>query len=196
VREHRNDVYVRQARAAGYRSRAAYKLIEIDKRDRVLRRGGVVLDLGAAPGGWTQVAAARVGSAGKVIAVDLLPIAPVANVEIVHGDFLQRSVVEEVIKLLDGTKATLVMSDMAPNMSGMRALDQPRSLHLAEQVLAFAGEVCAPGASLLLKVFQGTGIEGFKRDLRGHFGRVCVRKPASSRSRSRELYLLARHYHV
>lgn len=192
LREHHADVYVNQARREGYRSRAAYKLLEIDGKDRLLRPGLAVVDLGAAPGGWSQVAAQRVGRQGRVIALDRLDMPPLPGVDFIRGDILDEDYVAVVRERLGTQLADLVISDMAPNISGVDAVDQPRSIYLAELALDLAGRVLRPGGDLLVKVFQGSGSEAYMRDLRSAFTKVAVRKPQSSRARSREIYLLAR----
>lgn len=194
LREHHADSYVKQARKEGYRSRAAFKLLEIDRRDRLLRPGMRVLDLGAAPGGWSQIAAGRVGASGRVIALDLLYMPPLPGVEFVQGDINDMQLIEKIREDLSGSPVDLVMSDMAPNISGMDAIDQPRSLHLAELVLDTAEQFLRPGGDLLVKVFQGAGTERYIRELRARFARVVLRKPQSSRPRSREVYVLGRDF--
>jgi 23S rRNA (uridine2552-2'-O)-methyltransferase len=196
LREHARDPYVRKARQSEYRSRAAWKLMEIDRQDRLFRPGQLVVDLGAAPGSWSQYAASRVGPRGRVIAVDLLPMPPIANVEFIHGDFGDAGVHARCLEALQGRRADLVISDMAPNLSGIRATDQARSMRLAELALEFAREVLAPGGDLLLKLFQGAGADEFRKELVKHFQRVIVRKPGASKSASRELYVLARGHKV
>ncbi len=196
IEAHEKDSYVQQAREAGFRSRAVYKLAEIDQRDHLLKPGMTVVDLGAAPGGWSQYAAGRVGPQGMVFALDILPMDPLAGVEFLQGDFQQESVLDELLALLGKRTVGLVISDMAPNMSGIRAVDQPRSMGLSELALDLAHQVLAPGGALLIKVFQGEGIEALTRALRDSFQRVQVRKPQASRAHSRELYLLARGYGV
>jgi 23S rRNA (uridine2552-2'-O)-methyltransferase len=190
--EHVNDPYVQRAKRLGYRSRAAFKLLEIDARDHLLKPGAVVVDLGAAPGGWSQVAAQKVGPAGRVIAVDLLEMAPVAGVVFLKGDFTDPAVAARLEAALGGRGVDLVLSDMAPNISGIGAADQARHLHLAEMALAFALGRLKPDGVFLVKLFQGSGFEAFVRGAREHFRQVCLRKPEASRSRSREVYLLAR----
>lgn len=190
--EHHGDFYVQQARRAGYRSRAAYKLLEIDRRDRLFRRGIVVVDLGAAPGGWSQVAAQRVGPDGRVIALDRLPITPLPGVEVLQGDMEDAQVIERLEEKLAGREVDLVISDMAPNISGVEAIDQPRSICLAELAVDFACKVLRPGGDTVVKVFQGAGFDPFVRTLRRHFHKVVIRKPSASRGRSREVYLLGR----
>lgn len=190
--EHVTDPYVQQARKLGYRSRAAFKLLEIDARDHLLRPGAVVVDLGAAPGGWSQVAAARVGRAGRVIAVDLLEMSPLPGVEFIQGDFTEAGVLEQLQGRLQGRPVDLVISDMAPNISGIGLSDQARSMDLAELAMDFALRWLKPGGVFLVKLFQGSGFEEFVRGARRRFRQVALRKPGASRSRSREVYLLAR----
>ena len=196
LREHFGDTFVRQAQALGLRSRAAFKLLEIDKRDRLLRPGMTVVDLGAAPGGWSQVVADRIGDRGKVVALDLLPIDPLPGVTLLQGDFTEQAVLDRLLGQLDGRPVDLVLSDMAPNMSGMKAVDQPRAALLAELALDCARQVLRPGGDVLLKMFQGEGFDPLLAELRAAFARVVVRKPQASRPRSREVYLLARNYRL
>lgn len=190
MHEHVTDHYVQRARAEGWRSRAAFKLMEIDERDRLLRPGMVVVDLGAAPGGWSQVVAGRVGSGGRVLALDLLEMAPVAGVEFLRGDFRDDAVLRELTLRLGGRPVDLVISDMAPNISGIAVSDQSRATHLAELALAFAAEHLKPGGNFLVKTFQGEGFDAFRKAMGDAFDRVVVRKPKSSRDRSSEVYLL------
>ena len=190
--EHVNDVYVQRAKAQGYRSRAAYKLIEIAERDKLLKPGMTVVDLGAAPGGWSQVAAAKVGPRGRVIALDVLEMPPLANVRFIQGDFHQPEAAEALKKELGGRPLDLVLSDMSPNISGIALSDQARAMHLAELALEFAARHLKPGGSLLVKVFQGSGFQEFLREMRRHFNHVVTRKPEASRGRSNELYLLGK----
>jgi 23S rRNA (uridine2552-2'-O)-methyltransferase len=192
--EHEQDAYVRRARTEGWRSRAVFKLMEIQRRERLLRHGMTCIDLGASPGGWSQFAARAVGPRGRVIALDILPLAPLAGVEFVHGDFNEPAVVETLIGRLAGGQADLVLSDMAPNLSGMAALDQPRAMELAERAHDLAQQVLRPGGDFLVKVFQGENFDAFRGRLRGTFGSVKACKPPASRARSSELYLLARNY--
>jgi len=194
LREHHADQYVQRSRAEGYRSRASYKLLEIAQADRLIRKGDVVVDLGAAPGGWSQVAAELVGDAGVVVASDILPMDALAGVTFILGDFTEESVLEEVLSALGGRRADLVMSDMAPNMSGIRDVDQPRVMLLAELALELARSTLKPGGAFLCKVFHGEGFDDFIRALRVVFSSVATRKPDASRGRSREVYALARGY--
>lgn len=190
MREHINDPYVQQAQRDGYRSRAAYKLLEIDERDHLIKPGMVVVDLGATPGGWSQVAANIVGSGGKVIALDLLPLVPLPHVEFIQGDFREESVLAQLEEKLGGKKIGIVISDMAPNISGIDSSDQARSIHLAELALEFAAQHLKPGGAFLVKVFQGAGFEDYVKLMRKHFDRVVTRKPNASRDRSSEVYML------
>ena len=190
--EHVNDVYVQRAKAEGYRSRAAFKLIEIAGRDKLLKQGMMVVDLGAAPGGWSQVAAAKLGAGGRVIALDLLPMDSLRNVTFLQGDFREDAVVRALERELGGRAVDLVLSDMSPNISGIALSDQARAMHLAELALEFAARHLKPGGSLLVKVFQGSGFQEFLREMRSRFEQVVTRKPEASRGRSNELYLLGR----
>ncbi|GIX31082.1 MAG: ribosomal RNA large subunit methyltransferase E [Porticoccaceae bacterium] len=192
LKEHQRDPYVQRSRAEGYRSRASYKLLELDRRDRLFAPGQRVVDLGAAPGGWTQVAVERVGPKGRVVALDLLPMAPVPGAVVLRGDFTEEAVFELLLAALEGEAVDLVLSDMAPNMSGVKAVDQPRALLLAELAADFARRTLRPGGALVVKVFQGEGFDALLRDLRRHFAAVATRKPEASRARSAELYLVAR----
>lgn len=190
MREHLNDTYVQQARAAGYRARAAYKLLEIDEKDKLIRPGMVVVDLGAAPGSWSQVAAQKVGDGGRVIALDLLEVLGMPRVTFIQGDFQDLAVLRELEATLDGRPVDLVLSDMAPNVSGIGAADQARSIGLCELALDFAVNNLTPGGNFLVKVFQGSGFDEFRRAMQAAFRSVVVRKPAASRDRSSEVYLL------
>lgn len=192
MREHVNDPYVRRAQADGYRSRAAYKLREIAVRDKLFKPGMTVVDLGAAPGGWARVAAQLVAPGGRVFAVDLLEIEPLLGVSCLRGNFGDENTVIELERMLAGRGIDLVISDMAPNLSGIASTDQARAMGLAELALDFAVTRLKPEGSFLVKLFQGTGFDDFVRLLRRHFGQVLVRKPDASRSRSSEVYLLAR----
>jgi len=191
LKEHRDDPYVQRAQREGYRSRACYKLLEIQERDRLLRPGMTVLDLGSAPGGWSQVAAQAVGDRGRVIASDILPMDALAGVEFILGDFTDEAVLAGILAALGDTPADLVISDMAPNMSGVNAVDQPRAIYLVELALDLARLALAPGGGFVAKVFHGEGFDGLVRDARTSFARVITRKPAASRPRSREVYLVA-----
>jgi len=192
MREHINDPYVQKAKAEGYRSRAAYKLLELDKKDRLLVSGQLLVDLGAAPGSWSQVAVARLGSKGRVVAVDLLPMEPLPGVQFVQGDFREQEVLDALLLALGGRKADLVISDLAPNISGIGVSDQARSMYLCELALEFARQCLKPGGSLLVKVFQGAGFTEFLAGMRKAFVKVGSRKPEASRGRSSEMYLLGR----
>ncbi len=196
LREHFEDVYVQRAQREGYRSRAVFKLMEIDERDHLLRPGLCVVDLGAAPGGWSQYAAHKVGAKGQVIALDILPMDAMAGVDFIQGDFREQAVLDTLLARIDERPVDLVISDMAPNISGMKAVDQPRAMYLCELSLDLARQVLRPGGDLLMKVFQGEGFDGLHNALRQDFQRVLTRKPDASRSRSREVYLLARNYNV
>ena len=190
MREHVSDPFVQLAQKEGYRSRAAYKLLEIDAKDQLLKPGIVVVDLGATPGGWSQVATAKVGRGGKVIALDLLPLDPLAGVDFIQGDFREDAMLRKLEGLLQGKPVGLVISDMAPNISGVAPADQARAMHLAELALEFALEHLKPDGSFLVKVFQGAGFEEFYKLMRSRFTRVVTRKPKASRDRSSEVYLL------
>jgi 23S rRNA (uridine2552-2'-O)-methyltransferase len=192
MRAHVRDPYVQQAKKSGYRSRAAYKLIEIAARDRLLRPGMAVVDLGAAPGSWSQVLAERVGPAGRVVAVDLLEVAPISGLSVIRGDFRDAAVLGQVEAALGGVRLDLVVSDMAPNLSGVSATDQARSVHLCELALDFAQAHLKPEGVFLVKVFQGAGYSGFLAAMRSAFVSVASRKPGASRGRSSEMYLLGR----
>ena len=188
------DIYVEQANRAGWRSRAVFKLEQIQAKERLLKSGGVCVDLGAAPGSWSQLAARLVGPAGQVIAVDLLPMEPIPGVEILQGDFTVPETVQALRNLVGEKPVDLVMSDMAPNISGNRTIDQPRTLALLDEALSFARVVLRPGGDLLVKAFQGEGIDAYVRELKQHFRTVKTLKPKASRAESREIYLLARSF--
>ncbi len=190
--EHIHDVYVQRAKAEGYRSRAAYKLIEVAERDKLLKPGMVVVDLGATPGGWSQVAAAKVGDRGRVIALDLLPMDALRNVTFLLGDFREDAVVKALEQELAGRPIDLVLSDMSPNISGIALSDQARAMYLAELALEFAVKHLKPGGGLLVKIFQGSGFQEFLRVMRSRFKQVVTRKPEASRGRSNEMYLLGK----
>lgn len=192
LREHVNDTYVQRARAEGYRSRASFKLMEIDDRDHLIRSGDVVVDLGATPGGWSQVAAKRMKGNGRVIALDLLEMDPLHGVDFIQGDFRDEAVLQRLETMLAGAKVGLVLSDMAPNMSGILVTDQARVMHLAELGLEFSRNWLKPEGVFLVKVFHGYGYEDFVREMRAAFRTVSSRKPDASRDRSTEVYLLGR----
>ena len=192
MREHINDPYVQKAKAEGYRSRAAYKLLELDKKDRLLAPGRLVVDLGAAPGSWSQVAIAKLGARGRVVAVDILPMEPLPGVRFIQGDFREQEVLDALLLALGRSKADLVISDLAPNISGIAVSDQARAMHLAELALEFARQCLKPGGSLVVKVFQGAGFTEFLGAMRKAFATVGSRKPEASRGRSSEMYLLGK----
>jgi 23S rRNA (uridine2552-2'-O)-methyltransferase len=194
--EHASDEFVKRARTEGWRSRAVFKLAEIQASERLLRPGIRCVDLGAAPGGWSQYAARIVGGASRIVATDLLPMDAIAGVDFVQGDFREESVLEQVQGCLGGAKVDLVLSDMAPNLAGIDAVDQPRAMYLAELALDFADRVLAPGGDALIKLFQGAGFEEVIREARRRYGRVVTKKPRASRSRSPEIYLLARQFRM
>ena len=194
LRDHFNDAYVKKSKYEGYRSRASYKLLEIQRKDNFIKPGMTVVDLGAAPGGWSQVAAELVGDRGRVIASDILPMDIIANVEFVQGNFTDQGVLDKLVDQLRGSQVDLVISDMAPNMSGMKGIDQPQAMNLAELALDMSRSVLKPGANFLVKVFQGEGFESFRQELRETFRTVKTRKPAASRTKSSEIYLLAGDY--
>jgi len=191
LKRHFDDPYVKQAQKAGYRSRAVFKLLEIQEKKRVIKPGQVIVDLGAAPGGWSQVAVPMVGRKGTVIAIDILPMDPIEGVTFIQGDFSEQDVHDQLITTINGRSVDLVMSDMAPNISGLKAVDQPRAMYLAELALDFASEVLKPGGDFLVKVFQGEGFDEFLKQVRVSFQKVVIRKPQASRPKSREVYLLA-----
>ena len=194
LRSHFDDEYVKRAQREGYRSRAVYKLDEIQQKDRILKPGMSIVDLGAAPGGWSQYAAGVLKGRGRIIAMDILPMEPLEGVEFLQGDFREDEVLDLLMETISGGKIDLVMSDMAPNISGMEAVDQPRSMYLAELATDFAAQVLREGGDLLFKAFQGEGFDALIRMLRGQYGQVRIRKPRASRPRSREVYVLTRHY--
>ncbi len=192
LREHHDDAFVRRARDEGERSRAVYKLDEIQRRDRLLTRGQIVVDLGAAPGGWSEFARRQVGDGGRVIAVDLLPMVPPAGVEFIQGDFTEQATLDALLARLGADRVDLVLSDMAPNLSGMQSVDQPRALQLAELAFDLARATLRPGGGLVVKLFQGQGFDQLLRDWRVAFDSVRTRKPAASRARSNEIYAVCR----
>lgn len=191
LKEHFDDEYVRRSQQDGYRSRAIYKLIEIDKKDRLLKPGMTVIDLGAAPGGWSEYCVKKLGKNGTVVALDILPMEPIDGVTILQGDFREDPVFEELMAVVKNDRADLVISDMAPNISGMGSVDMPRAYYLSELALDLARQVLKPGGSLLVKLFQGEGFEAYNTELKSSFTRVVMRKPKASRARSREIYALA-----
>ena len=191
--EHASDEYVKRAQREGWRSRSVFKLEEIQRSERLLRPGMRCVDLGAAPGGWSQYAVRQVGG-GRVVATDILPMDAIPGVDFVQGDFREEAVLEAVLAAVGADKVHLVLSDMAPNMAGIDAVDQPRSMYLAELALEFADRVLAPGGDLLVKLFQGEGFERIIKEARGRYGRVATKKPKASRTRSPEIYLLARQF--
>ncbi|MDF9434547.1 MULTISPECIES: 23S rRNA (uridine(2552)-2'-O)-methyltransferase RlmE [Chromohalobacter] len=195
LKEHFDDRYVQRSWQDGYRSRASYKLLELDAKDALLKPGMTVIDLGAAPGGWSQIAADKVGDKGCVIASDILEMDALAGVTFVQGDFTEMEVLEQILAALEGRRVDLVMSDMAPNMSGMAAIDQPQAMYLVELALDLARQTLSPGGRFLAKVFQGEGFDAYLKELRGSFRKVVTRKPEASRARSREVYLLAEGFH-
>lgn len=190
LKEHFNDPYVHKAQAEGYRSRAAYKLIEIEERDRLFKKGMTVIDLGAAPGSWSELMARWVGRQGCVIAVDMLPMEPISHVTFIQGDFREESVVEKIYAMLADKPVDWVVSDMAPNMSGAKTVDKARAIYLAELAFDFARKTLKPEGGLLVKVFQGETFDTYLKMLKLHFKRVVVRKPRASRARSSEVYLV------
>lgn len=194
LQEHFSDPYVKRAQAEGWRSRAVYKLQEINERDRLLKPGTTLVDLGAAPGGWSQYAARALGERGRVLALDILPMDALAGVDFIQGDFREETVFAQLLATLAGTPVDLVISDMAPNTSGLKAVDQPKQMYLVELALDFARQTLRPGGDFLVKVFQGEGFDALLKDLRADFGSVATRKPKASRARSAELYLLARNF--
>jgi 23S rRNA (uridine2552-2'-O)-methyltransferase len=192
LREHFNDPFVKQAQKDGYRSRASYKLLEIQEKDRLIRPGMSVIDLGAAPGGWSQVTSRLIGGQGRLIASDILEMDSIPDVTFIQGDFTQDEVLERILQAVGDSHVDLVISDMAPNMSGTPEVDMPRAMFLCELALDLASRVLKPGGDFLIKIFQGEGFDQYLKDVRGKFDKVQMRKPSSSRDRSREQYLLAR----
>jgi len=190
--EHVNDPYVKQAQKDGYRSRASYKLIELDDKDKLIRPGMLVLDLGSAPGGWSQVAGRLVGHHGRVLATDILPMDSLENVDFIQGDFTEQAVFDQILAYLDGRRPDLIISDMAPNISGIDAADQASSMYLVELALDMVRQVLKPRGNFVAKVFQGEGSDDFLKDVRASFDKVVIRKPAASRPRSREVYMVAK----
>lgn len=194
LQEHVNDPYVKQAQKDGYRARSSYKLIELNEKDKLIRPGMFVLDLGAAPGGWSQVASALVGDKGRVVATDILSMDPLPGVDFIQGDFREESVMNEILAQLRGRQPDLILSDMLPNLSGISSADQAGAIYLLELALDMVRRVLKPGGSFVAKLFQGVGSDAYLKELRGAFGKVLIRKPAASRSRSREVYVVARDF--
>jgi len=192
LNEHVNDPYVKKAQVDGYRSRASYKLIEINEKDKLIKSGDIVMDLGSAPGGWSQIVAPWVGDKGRVIASDILPMDSLAGVDFIQGDFTEESVFEEIMRVLGDNEVDTVISDMAPNMSGVNATDQYSSMYLVELALDMARQVLKPKGSFCAKVFQGVGYDEYLKDVRSSFDKVFIRKPAASRPRSREVYIVGK----
>nr|WP_153221472.1 MULTISPECIES: 23S rRNA (uridine(2552)-2'-O)-methyltransferase RlmE [Pseudomonas] len=192
LKEHFDDKYVKMAQKDGYRSRASYKLLEIQEKDKLIRPGMTVIDLGAAPGGWSQVTSRLIGGQGRLIASDILEMDSIPDVTFIQGDFTEDAILEQILEAVGNTQVDLVISDMAPNMSGLSAVDMPRAMFLCELALDLAGRVLRPGGDFLIKVFQGEGFDVYHKDIRKLFDKVQMRKPSSSRDRSREQYLLAR----
>ena len=194
LREHFDDAYVQRARKEGYRSRAVYKLKEIQDKDRILRSGMTVVDLGAAPGGWSQYAVQVVGNEGVIVAMDILNMEPLPGVTFIQGDFREQDACDRLLAVLAGRPVDLVISDMAPNTTGIKHVDQPRGMYLSELAVDFARQCLVRGGTLLMKVFHGAGFDGLIKGMRADFGSVVTRKPRASRLRSSETYLLARNY--
>ena len=194
MQEHFDDEYVKMAQAQGYRSRAVFKLKEIQDKDRLIRPGMNIIDLGAAPGGWSQLARQLVGKKDKIIALDILAMDPLEGVDFIQGDFREQSVLDQLYEVLDGAPINLVMSDMAPNMSGNKGVDQPRSIFLGELALDTAKTVLAKDGVFLVKLFHGAGFEEFYKEVQRSFARVAIRKPKASRPRSNEVYILAKDF--
>lgn len=190
--EHVNDPFVKQAQKDGYRSRASYKLLAINEKDKLIRPGMLVIDLGSAPGGWSQVASKLVGTGGKVIASDILPMDSLPDVEFIQGDFTEDSVFEQILNAINDNPVDVVISDMAPNLSGIATADQAASIYLIELALDMAQQVLKPKGSFIAKAFQGEGYEAFVKEVRNHFDTVVIRKPEASRSRSREVYVVGK----
>ncbi len=192
MNEHLSDLYVKKAKREGFRSRAAYKLLEIQEKDKILASGMCVVDLGAAPGGWSQVVRQLVGEKGQIIAVDTLAMTPPTGVHFIQGDFAEAGVLEQLLAYLDHKPVDVVLSDMAPNISGLKSVDQPKSLYLAELAMDCASLILKPGGHFLVKIFQGAGVDHFIKELRKKFQVIKIRKPLASRSRSPEIYVLGR----
>lgn len=194
--EHFNDVYVKKAQAEGYRSRAIYKLKEIDEKESLLKPGMTVVDLGAAPGGWTQYVSEKLQGRGLIVALDILPMDALPDVAFIHGDFREDNVLQELINLIPARSLDLLLSDMSPNMSGTTAIDIPRAMYLVELAFDFAEKMLKPGGTMLVKLFHGSGFDDLVKQARASFEKVVIRKPSASRSRSKETYLLAKGYNL
>ena len=192
LQEHVNDPYVKQAQKDGYRSRSSYKLIELNEKDKLIRPGMLILDLGSAPGGWSQVAGRLVGDKGRVLATDILPMDPLKNVDFIQGDFREEAVFNQILDRLNGSKPDLIISDIAPNISGIDSADQASSIYLVELALDMARKVLKPKGNFVAKIFQGAGSDAFLKELRTSFEKVAIRKPSASRPRSREVYVVAK----
>jgi 23S rRNA (uridine2552-2'-O)-methyltransferase len=192
LQEHVSDPYVKQAQKDGYRSRSSYKLIELNEKDRLIHPGMLIMDLGSAPGGWSQVAGKLVGEKGRVLATDILPMDAVKNVDFIQGDFTDEAVVNQILEALNGAKPDLIISDIAPNITGIESADQGTSIYLVELALDMVRRVLKPKGNFVVKVFQGTGSDAYLKDVRTSFEKVSVRKPKASRPRSREVYVVAR----
>ncbi len=192
LREHHEDEYVTRAKKEGWRSRAVYKLMELDQKYHLLQPGMTVVDLGAAPGGWSQYAAHRVQTQGTVLALDLLEVPAIAGVDIIQGDFREEAVLNQLLEVTKNSQVDLVLSDMAPNMSGMRAVDAPRAMYLAELALDFVDRVLKPNGCMTIKLFHGEGFDAYVKEARNRFREVYIKKPKASRPRSKEVYLVAR----
>ncbi|MGC1854942.1 MAG: 23S rRNA (uridine(2552)-2'-O)-methyltransferase RlmE [Candidatus Aquirickettsiella sp.] len=195
LKQHFSDPYVKRAQKEGLRSRSAYKLLEIQEKTKLIKPGMTIVDLGAAPGGWSQLASGIIGSTGKIYALDILPMEAISHVEFLQGDFREESVMQQFLQRVQLRPIDLVISDMAPNFSGMRSVDQPRSIYLAELALDFTQKVLKPKGCFIVKTFQGEGFEVFLKNLRGLFAKVTIRKPSASRGSSAEVYLVAIGYH-
>ncbi|WP_430461819.1 23S rRNA (uridine(2552)-2'-O)-methyltransferase RlmE [Thalassolituus sp. LLYu03] len=192
LREHVEDIYVQKAQQDGYRTRASYKLIELDEKDQLIKPGMTIIDLGSAPGGWSQVVSRKLQGNGVIIASDILPMDPIVDVNFIQGDFTEESVFEELMGIVNGRPVDLVISDMAPNMSGQASIDQPGSMYLVELALDMARQVLKPNGQFVAKVFQGDGFDEYIKEVRNSFSKVFIRKPKASRARSREVYVVGK----
>lgn len=192
LKEHVDDIWVKKAQQDGFRTRASYKLMELDEKDRLIRPGMTIIDLGAAPGGWSQVVARKLNCNGVIIASDILPMDPIADVDFVQGDFTEEAVFEDIMALINNRPVDLVISDMAPNISGMASIDQPSAMYLVELALDMAQQVLKPKGDFVAKVFQGEGFPEYQQMLKQQFERVLIRKPKASRARSKEVYIVAK----